>query len=310
MEKYAPGKMELAPRDVVSRAEQIEIDEGRGINGQNCVHLDLRHLGKAKIMDRLPQVYELAYNYLHVDSLLEPIPIQPTAHYSMGGIPANLYTEVIKNAQSDVVEGLYAAGETACHSLHGANRLGTNSLQEAATFGRLSGEQICRFFKGKTFESLPAGMFDHYQDKINRFLTSKGKERHADIRQILQENMSRYAGVFRVEEDLKKLKELIEGLQERFKDVAIDDKGMVYNLDLIEAIEVGNLLDFSAVLVEGALARKESRGAHYRTDFPERDDKKWLKHTMAWKTEKGVKLDHTKEVVIDYNRFPPKERKY
>jgi succinate dehydrogenase / fumarate reductase flavoprotein subunit len=310
MKNYAPDKMELAPRDVVSRSEQTEINEGRGIDGQDYVYLDLRPIGKERILDRLPQVYELALNYLKVDALEAPVPIQPTAHYSMGGIPANVRTEVIKDAKGAVVKGLFAAGETSCLSLHGGNRLGTNSLQGAATFGRIAGITISEFVKANGFENLPANPLDLAQKKISSLMEGNGKERYAVLREELQQNMTNLVGVFRVKEDMTKLKGIIKDLQERFKNVTIDDKANAFNLDLIEAFEVGNLLSFSEVIVEGALARTESRGAHYRTDYPKRDDEKWLKHTLAWKTEDGVKLDHSKEVVVYMDRFPPLERKY
>ncbi len=310
MKEYAAAKMELAPRDVVSRAEQTEINEGRGIGGEDYVYLDLRPIGKERILERLPQVYELALNYLKVDGLVAPIPIQPTAHYSMGGIPTNIQTEVIKDAKASVVKGLYAAGEAACMSLHGANRLGTNSLQDAATFGRIAGKKMTDFVKQNGFENLPEKPLDVAQGKIDALTKGKGSERYAVIRQDLQANMTKKVGVFRAEKDMKELLTLIRELQERYKNVTIDDKSEAFNLDLLEAFEVGNLLNFSEVIVEGALARQESRGAHYRTDFPKRDDKKWLKHTMAWKTDKGIKLDHSKKVVIYMDRFPPQERKY
>jgi len=314
MKNYAPDKMELAPRDVISRAEQTEINEGRGIDGKDYVCLDLRHLGRAKLMERLPQVWELAYHYLKVDGAKEPIPIQPTAHYSMGGIPANIHTEVICDAQGTVVNGLYTAGEASCLSLHGANRLGTNSLQDAATFGRIAGIRMSEFVRNHPYEKLPFETFDKNLDnarqKIAHLTEGGGKEKHALIREELQENMTKLAGVFREEKDMLKLRKLIKDLQERYRKVTIDDRGEIYNLDLLEGIELGNLLSFSEVLVEGAIARKESRGAHYRRDYPKRDDQNWLKHTLAWKTTDGVKLTHDKEVVLYMDRFPPKERKY
>lgn len=311
MTNYAPGKMELAPRDVVSRAEQTEINEGRGADGgKDYVHLDLRPIGRERIMERLPQVYELALNYLKVDALEAAVPIQPTAHYSMGGIPANVHTEVIKDAKGTVVRGLYTAGEASCLSLHGGNRLGTNSLQGATTFGRIAGISMSRFVKENGYEKLPENPLDVSKGKISALTEGKGTERYAAIRDQLQDNMTNHCGVFRNEEDMLKLKKVIKELQERFKTVTIDDKASAFNLDLIEAFEVGNLLSFSEVMVEGAIARQESRGAHYRTDFTKRDDEKWLRHTLAWQTEKGVKLDHSKEVVIYMDRFPPQERKY
>jgi len=310
MKKYAPEKIELAPRDVVSRAEQTEINEGRGIDGKDYVYLDFRHLGEKKIMDRLPQVWELALNYLKVDGIKEPVPIQPTAHYSMGGIAANINAEVISDAKGTVVRGLYTAGEASCLSLHGANRLGTNSLQDASTFGRIAGKNISKYVLENGYEDLPSNPFDVARAKISSLIDGNGGERHSKIREELQENMTKYVGVFRNEEDMLKLLKIIKQLQQRYKNVTIDDKGHAYNLDLFEAYEVGNLLSFSEIIVVGAIARKESRGAHYRTGFPKRDDKNWLKHTLAWKTEDGVKLDHSKKPVIFMDRFPPQERKY
>jgi succinate dehydrogenase / fumarate reductase, flavoprotein subunit len=310
MKNYAAGKMELAPRDVVSRSEQTEINEGRGIGGKDYVYLDLRHIGKQRILERLPQVYDLALNYLKVDAIEAPVPIQPTAHYSMGGIPVNVRAEVIKDAKGTVVKGLYAAGEASCVSVHGANRLGTNSLQDAATFGRISGISMSSYIKENIFEKLLPNPLDVAQKKISVFMEGTGKERYAPIRAALQDGMSKYAGVFRTEEDMLKLRAIVKECQEQFKNVTIDDKGMAFNLDLIEAFEVQNLLSFSEIIVEGAIARKESRGAHFRNDFPKRDDKNWLRHTLAWKTDKGVVLDHSKEVVIFWDRYAPQERKY
>jgi succinate dehydrogenase / fumarate reductase flavoprotein subunit len=310
MKHYAADKMELAPRDLVSRAEQTEINEGRGIDGKDYVHLDLRHLGSEKIMERLPQVRDLALNYIKTDCTKNPIPIQPTAHYSMGGIPANIKTEVIKNAKGETIRGLYTAGEASCLSLHGANRLGTNSLQGAATFGRIAGASMAEFLNSNSYESMTSDPLYTAIQKMSRLLHGKGKEKHARLKDELQENMTQYLGVFRNENDMLTMKKKIGELQERYRDVTIEDKGKVFNLDLIEALEMANLLDFSEVLIEGALARKESRGAHYRTDHPKRDDENWLRHTLAWKTESGIKLDHSRKVNIYWGRFPPQERKY
>lgn len=308
MKTYAAAKMELAPRDVVSRAEQTEINEGRGIHGQDYVYLDLRHLGREKILSRLPQIYDLALNYLKVDSIKEPVPIQPTAHYSMGGIPANVRTEVIRNAAGQVVKGLYTAGEASCLSLHGANRLGTNSLQDAATFGRIAGGHMTEFCRKNAFSDLPVKPLDVAQGKVDR-LWSGGKERHAPIRETLQENMTRTMGVFRNQDGMLKMLAIIKELQERYQQVGVDDHGQVFNLDLIEALELENLLSFSEVIVEGALARKESRGAHFRSDFPKRDDGDWLRHTLAWRRGGKIVLDFSKAVVI-YPQYQPQERKY
>ncbi|MCU0275749.1 MAG: succinate dehydrogenase flavoprotein subunit [Acidobacteria bacterium] len=308
MKTYAAAKMELAPRDVVSRAEQTEINEGRGIGGQDYVYLDLRHLGRDKILSRLPQIYDLALNYLKVDAIREPVPIQPTAHYSMGGIPANVRTEVIKDAAGSVVKGLYTAGEASCLSLHGANRLGTNSLQDAATFGRIAGVHMTEFCKKNAFSDLPGKPLETAQGKIDR-LWGGGKERHAPIRLTLQENMTKTMGVFRNQDDMLKMLGVIKELQERYQKVGVDDKGQAFNLDLIEALELENLLGFSEVIVEGALARKESRGAHFRSDFPKRNDGDWLRHTLAWRRSGKIVLDFSKAVVI-YPQYQPQERKY
>jgi len=309
MKTYAAAKMELAPRDVVSRAEQTEINEGRGIGGKDYVYLDLRHLGREKILERLPQIYDLALNYLKVDGIKEAVPIQPTAHYSMGGIPANVRTEVIKDAAGTVVKGLYTAGETSCLSLHGANRLGTNSLQDAATFGRIAGIHMTEFCRGNSFAGLPAKPLEVAQGKIDRLWNGQGKERHAPIREKLQENMTKYLGVFRNQDDMLKMLVMIKELQERYRQVTVDDHGDAFNLDLIEALELENLLSFSEVIVEGALARQESRGAHFRSDFPKRNDGEWLKHTLAWRRDGKIVLDFSKGVVI-YPQYQPQERKY
>jgi len=309
MKIYAEAKMELAPRDVVSRAEQTEIKEGRGIGGKDYVYLDLRHLGREKILQRLPQIYDLALNYLKVDAIKEAVPIQPTAHYSMGGIPANVRTEVIKDAAGTVVKGLYTAGETSCLSLHGANRLGTNSLQDAATFGRIAGIHMSEFCRENNFSGLPAQPLEVAQGKIDRLWNGPGKERHAPIREKLQENMTKYLGVFRNQDDMLKMLVMIKELQERYRQVTVDDHGDAFNLDLIEALELENLLSFSEVIVEGALARRESRGAHFRNDFPKRNDGEWLKHTLAWRRDGKIVLDFSKGVVI-YPQYQPQERKY
>ncbi len=309
MKKYAAAKMELAPRDVVSRSEQTEIDEGRGIGGKDYVYLDLRHLGKEKILERLPQIYELALNYLKVDAVKEPVPIQPTAHYSMGGIPANIHTEVIKDAKGTVVRGLYTAGETSCLSLHGANRLGTNSLQDAATFGRIAGLRMTAYCRENGYAELPADPLARAQAKIDHLWRKEGREKHAAIREELQENMTRFMGVFRNQGDMLKMQAIITDLQARYRNVAVDDHGAAFNLDLIEALELENLLSFSEVIVAGALARTESRGAHFRTDFPKRDDGQWLKHTLAWRRDGKIVLDFSKGVVI-YPQYQPQERKY
>lgn len=308
MKNYAASKMELAPRDVVSRAEQSEINEGRGIDGKDYVYLDLRHLGKEKILERLPQIYDLALNYLKVDAITNPVPIQPTAHYSMGGIAANIHTEVIRDAAGIVLRGLYAAGEAACHSLHGANRLGTNSLQDAATFGRIAGRHMAEHIRQTAFPAFLETAAEPAQRKIARLTEGEGRETHAVLRAELQESMTRNLGVFRNEADMQTTLGLIQELQQRYQQVRIQDRGQAFNLDLIEAVEVGNLLAFAEVIVAGAINRRESRGAHFRSDFPKRDDADWLKHTLAWKKDGRIVFDY-KPVCI-FPEYQPQERKY
>ena len=216
---------------------------------------------------------------------------------------------MIKDATGTVVRGLYTAGETSCLSLHGANRLGCNSLQDAATFGRIAGIHMTEFCRENGFAELPAKPLDAAQGEDRPPVERQGKERHAPIREKLQENMTKYMGVFRNEDDMLKMQAIIKELQERYQKVDVDDRGEPFNLDLIEALELENLLSFSEVIVEGALARTESRGAHFRTDFPRRNDGEWLKHTLAWRRDGKIVLDFSKAVVI-YPQYQPQERKY
>ncbi len=308
MEKYAPDKMELAPRDLVSRSIQTEISEGLGIGGKDYVHIDLRHLGEEKIMKQLPQIHELAWKFLHIDCIKEPIPIQPTAHYSMGGIPTDIDGCVLLDGKQSRVEGLFAAGECACVSVHGGNRLGTNSLLEASLFGRRAGKAMDRFLRERRdFPELPADSARSAMEEVNRILSSTGSERASTIKAELQDLMTNGCGIFRTGDRLEKLQVDLRELEERYGKIKLDDRSGKFNFDLIEAIELGHMLDFTEIIVAGALAREESRGAHSRTDFPKRDDEKWLKHSLAWKNNGEIRFDY-KPVVI--TRFEPKERKY
>jgi len=308
MEKYAPAKMELAPRDVVSRSIQKEIDEGRGIGGKGFVHLDLRHLGRAAIMEKLPQIHELILKFTGIDAVTDFVPILPTSHYAMGGIPADVNGQVVKDAQNTPVTGFYAAGECACVSVHGANRLGCNSTMDCAVYGRRTGRTMAKFIsQGATKADLPKDALDRGKSKVESLLAAKGKESPAAIRDELQQTMMVNCGVFREEKLLKKQLEIIKALQGRFKEIEVGYKGRRFNTELLDAIELGNMLDFVETIVVGGLARTESRGAHHRTDFPKRDDGNWMKHTLAWKTESGIRLDY-KPVVV--TRFQPEERKF
>jgi len=308
MEKYAPAKMELSPRDVVSRSIQTEINEGRGIGGKGYVHLDMRHLGKQVIMEKLPQIHELILKFSGIDAITDFVPILPTAHYAMGGIPADVNGQVIMDPKNTPVTGFYAAGECACVSVHGANRLGCNSTMDCAVYGRRTGRSMARHIQGDGGKaSLPKDALERGKAKIEDFLSRKGDENPAAIRDELQETMMVNCGVFREEKLLKKQLEIIKSLEERFKRVQVGYKGKRFNTELLDVIELGNMLDFAETIVAGGLARTESRGAHSRRDYPKRDDVNWLKHTLAWKTDSGIRLDY-KPVVI--TKYKPEERKF
>ena len=308
MKKYAPSKMELAPRDLVSRSITQEILEGRGVGpDKDAVYLDLTHLGEEKINERLPELRDLALTFLGLDMVKEPIMIAATAHYSMGGIPVNIRGQVRKSP-TEFVTGFYAAGECSCVSVHGANRLGANSVLEALLFGRHVGQNIAEDLDSLSKKPVKPEDANTFVNEIEGILKNNGDEKVPQIRAELQESMTKNAGVFRTEESLKKQKEILKDLRNRYKNIRIDDKSKVYNTDLQEAIELGHMLDYSLFIVEGALARKESRGAHFRNDYPTRDDKKFLKHTYATMTKRGaIKLEYA-DVVL--GKFEPQERTY
>ena len=307
MKNYAPDRMELAPRDVTSRAIQTEINEGRGIGGGDYVYIDLRHLGEEKIMKRLPQIHDLALRFTGVDAVHEPVPIQPTAHYSMGGIPTDNEGRVLADAGSVVVPGLYACGECACVSVHGANRLGCNSMLEAVLFGRRAGMAVNCDLSGIEWGAPEEGAEEKVREEISVFMEGSSKEPFARIREELQVSMQKNCGIFRSEKQLREQSEIIRELKERFKNVRVEDKGKSFNMELVEFLELKSLLEFSELIVAGALARTESRGAHYRTDYPERDDAEWLKHSLAKMGPAGPFFSY-KPVII--TRYQPKERKY
>ena len=289
MEKYAPNKLELASRDVVSRAITQEIIEGRGC-GENKDHvlIDLTHLGADIINNKLPELRELAITFLGQDMIEEPISIAATAHYSMGGIPVDINGHVKKDTNS-FVEGFYAAGECACVSVHGANRLGANSVLEALFFGRHVGASIVDDLENNKIPFKQAELKDisGVEFRLNKIKTFNGKERVPVLRDELQESMTSNAGVFRTEESLLKQKDILKNLKDRFQHIRIDDKSNIYNTDLQEAIELSHMIDFSAFIVEGAILRKESRGAHYREEYPKRDDDNFLKHTVTYMDKDG-----------------------
>ncbi len=312
MENYAPDKMELAPRDLVSRSEQTEIDEGRGVGSDGLgIHLDLRHLGSEKILKRLPQIRELAIDFVGVDPIDNPIPIQPTAHYSMGGIPTDADGQVIADASGTPVVGFFAAGECACVSVHGANRLGTNSLLEASVFGRRAGTAIADFIKdGATLHPITGDPAERNRARAHELLAREGEESIEGIAVELKATMTDQCGIYRDEANLKEAHEKVKASQDRFKTARVMDKGKRFNTDLLAALEADHLLTFSELIVAGALERQESRGAHYRTDHPKRDDENWLKHTLVHRQEDSTPALSYKEVNIDWERYPPQERKY
>ncbi|GHO44580.1 succinate dehydrogenase flavoprotein subunit [Ktedonospora formicarum] len=315
MERYMPTLKDLAPRDIVSRCIVQEINEGRGVDGKDYVYLDVRHLGAKVIQEKLPDITDFARNYLGVEPITEPVPIQPTAHYAMGGIPTDLDGRVVVDAQSTPMPGFYAAGEVACVSVHGANRLGTNSLVDLIVFGRRAGKDIARFIAENDHAPLPENAETYSRDMVTRLLDSgksSSSESAAYIRSTLQNEMNDKVFVEREEKGMRSALDTLDGLQDAFKKVQLQDKGKRFNTELVEAIELGFLLDCAEATVHGAIARQESRGAHYRLDFPKRDDTNWLKHTLAYKGEKAhdVRLDYKDVVLIDDPIFKPKERKY
>ena len=307
MQRYAPTLLDLAPRDMVSRAIYREVQQGRGIDGKNYVHLDVRHLGSEVLDQKLPDITDFVRTYLGIDPLREPVPVQPTAHYAMGGLPTDLEGRVVIDEKNTPLPGLYAAGEVACVSVHGANRLGTNSLVDILVFGRRAGRHAGKYIEENDWVPLPPSPDGPAQDLVNQVLSGNGNERAAAIRDTLQDEMMDKAGVFREAKGLEAMQQKLRELCQRYRQVKVEDRGRKYNTELLEVIELGGMIEISEALVAGALARQESRGAHSREDFPKRDDPGWLKHTLAYQTPKGIELKF-KPVTI--TKFEPKERKY
>jgi succinate dehydrogenase / fumarate reductase flavoprotein subunit len=315
MERYTPTLKDLAPRDIVSRSMATEIREGRGAGpNKDYLYLDITHLEPAVIDEKLPDITEFARTYLGVEPYTEPVPVLPTAHYAMGGIPTNVKAEVLRS-NTEVVPGLYAAGECACVSVHGSNRLGTNSLLDINVFGKRSGQHAVEYVKTAEFVPLPDDPASGVRALLDIVRSGDGSENIAAIRKELQDSMDRNAQIFRTDESLAEVTELIEKLRARYKNIALRDKGKRFNTDLLEAVELGFLLDLAEVVVYSARARKESRGGHMREDYPERDDTNFLVHTMAYlvgdpeSAEAGehIKLGWKPVVITNY---PPMERKY
>jgi len=322
MERYAPTIKDLAPRDIVARCMVKEVLEGRGAGpNKDYVYLDCTHLGAEVLETKLPDITEFARTYLGVDPVVEPVPVMPTAHYAMGGIPTNNNGEVLADNDT-IVPGLYAAGECACVSVHGANRLGTNSLLDINVFGKRAGNNAVAYAKSAEFVPLPEDPAKEVREMLEELRTRKGTERVADIRTTLQEEMDKNAQVFRTEETLTNVLGTIHDLRQRYRNVYVDDKGKRYNTDLLEAVELGFLLDLAEIVAYAARNRKESRGGHMREDYPDRDDANYMQHTMAYLTgdphspnpEDHIRLDW-KPVVFTKDeagelRYAPMERKY
>jgi succinate dehydrogenase / fumarate reductase flavoprotein subunit len=314
MERYAPTIKDLAPRDMVARAMANEVREGRGAGpNKDYVLLDLTHLEPAVIDAKLPDITEFARTYLGVEPYTEPVPVFPTAHYAMGGIPTNIKAEVLSD-NNTVVPGLYAAGECACVSVHGANRLGTNSLLDINVFGKRAGRYAVEYAKTAKHVPVPKDAAADVVAMLEKVRKSKGNEKVAQLRKELQETMDKNAQVFRTEETLNEAFDKIQELRARYEKISIQDQGKRFNTDLLEAVELGFLLDLAEVTVITCRERRESRGAHLREDYPNRDDKKFMVHSMAYKTEKADKATKTnikvdwKPVVI--TNYQPMERKY
>ncbi|MEV0367818.1 succinate dehydrogenase flavoprotein subunit [Nocardia fusca] len=311
MERYAPTIKDLAPRDIVARSMVLEVLEGRGAGpNKDYVYIDVTHLGEDVLEEKLPDITEFARTYLGVDPVKELVPVFPTCHYVMGGIPTRIQGEVLKN-NTDIVPGLYAAGECACVSVHGANRLGTNSLLDINVFGRRAGIAAAEYAHRAEFVDMPENPAQMVQDWLALILSDHGNERVADIRNELQRSMDNNASVFRTEDTLKQALTDIHALKERYARITVQDKGKRYNSDLLEAVELGFLLELAEVTVVGALNRKESRGGHAREDYPDRDDVNFMRHTMAYK--EGADL--LSDIRLDFKpvvqtRYEPMERKY
>ena len=312
MERYAPTIKDLAPRDMVARAMVQEVREGRGAGpNKDCVYLDLTHLPAEQVESKLPDITEFSRTYLGVDPITELVPVFPTAHYAMGGVPTNVDTEVLRDNEH-VVPGLYAAGEVACVSVHGANRLGTNSLLDINVFGRRAGIAAAEYANSVEHAELPDDPQGSTIALVERLRSASGSERTAVLRKDMQDTMDMNAQVYRTEATLKQALSDVQELKARYANVSIQDKGTRYNTDLIEAIELGFLLDLAEVTVVSALERKESRGGHAREDYPNRDDVNFMRHTMAYKSEDVSGEDYVR---LDYKpvtmtRYEPMERKY
>jgi succinate dehydrogenase / fumarate reductase, flavoprotein subunit len=331
MERIAPTVKDLAPRDMVARSMITEIREGRGFewsDGSPYIKLDLTHLGAEKIEEKLPDIAGFSRTYLGIDPVKEPIPVHPTTHYAMGGIPTNIDTEVLFDEKGSVVKGFYAAGECACVSVHGANRLGTNSLLDLVVFGRRAGRRVTEYLSNTRFEEIHADEIMKVENQIDHAMNNEGTQSLDEIRQTLQREMMDKVSVFREKEGMTEAIEIVKDLKQKLKNVRVRDRSKVFNMDLMETLEMSYTLDVAEVIAVCALNREESRGAHSRVDFAEdihktdpdfdgngRNDKKWMKHTFCFSTkdESEYKIKYKPVNMLDFKEYPefkPKERKY
>jgi succinate dehydrogenase / fumarate reductase flavoprotein subunit len=312
MANYAPSKMELAPRDITSRAITREIRAGRGVHpdgsaGGPFVYLDLRHMGQEKIMSRVPFCWEEAHRLVGIDAVHQPMPVRPTVHYSMGGIPVNTDGQV-RSGPDGLVEGFFAAGESACVSVHGANRLGSNSLLECIVYGRRTGKAIAQYVQNRKLPEINEQSYLHAaQEQINALLNQSGTTRIGQLRQAFQDCMTDYCGVFRSQELMSEGLNQLQKLQQQYQQIYLDDKGNSWNTEIIEALELRSLMVVGEIILTAALNRQESRGAHCREDYPERDDANFLKHTLAYYSPAGIDLNY---LPVTIRMFEPQERKY
>ncbi|MCF2972484.1 succinate dehydrogenase/fumarate reductase flavoprotein subunit [Synechococcus sp. Nb3U1] len=308
MASYAPSRMELAPRDITSRAIVTEVRAGRGIAGKDYVYLDLRHLGAEKIHSRVPFCWEEAHRHLGIDAVVEPIPVRPTVHYCMGGIPVTVEGQVLRDPETPV-ERLFAAGETACVSVHGANRLGSNSLLECIVYGRRTGAALVEAVKGQSLPKLDEGsLLQQATERISQLLEKSGDSRIDTVRRQFQDCMTTHCGVYRTESVLQEGIRQLQHIRQRYnQQLRLDDQSNAWNTELIEALELDNLITVGSLILHSALQRRESRGSHAREDFPQRDDQQFLRHTLAAFREGSPQISYRPVVIT---RFTPQERKY
>ncbi len=307
MERYAATLKDLAPRDIISRAILTEVSEGRGVEGKDYVYLDLRDIGREHLNQKLPEITSFIKTYLGIDPSEAPVPVAPTCHYMMGGIPTDVDGHVLGNDGNELVPGLFAVGECACASVHGANRLGCNSLIDLVVFGRRAGLSVLKELRSRSLEPLPSQAESIITERINGLLESKGSECTAVLRENMQRLMTEQCSVFRNGRTLEETLSQVRQLKKRCLNLGLTNKSRIFNYELQEALELSNMLRIAEVIIYSALRRTESRGAHFRSDFPERNDDEWLKHTLVQETPSGLAESYKP---VDISRFTPEKRRY